>query len=102
MRIKVKGLTEQISFRIDDADAEYAAAEAKKFGLSPHALARRIFLEWLHDTERDEVREALHELREAIIQQRADLKEAAIAILCDAGRLEVDQARRWVESRLFQ
>jgi hypothetical protein len=90
-----------IGFRIEEGDAEAAKIEAQKFGISPHALAKQVFLEWLNDTERFELREALEHLREEVIKQKADLKEAMIAVLCDAGKLEEAEAREWVESRFF-
>jgi hypothetical protein len=42
------------------------------------------------------------ELASEVRKQRSDLKEALIAVLCDAGKLEEREAREWLESRLFQ
>ena len=109
MRKRENELTEQTSFRTNRETKEKADAEAEKYGMSRHELARQVFNDWLDDTERDEIREALDHLTQAVrkleeelSQQRADLKQALIALLCDAGKLEEDDARRWVEPRLFR
>ena len=91
----------QVSFRVEEEFLERAAAEARKYGVSPHELARQVFLDWLTDHRRHAVEEALAELIREVAKQRADLKESVIAILCDAGKLERREAEEWVTERLF-
>ena len=100
-----------ISFRfVDSAQdglsagelCELARAEARKYGLSPHELARQVFLDWLLDHERHALAEALGQLQEEVSKQRADLREAVICLLCDAGKAERQEAEEWVSTHLFQ
>jgi hypothetical protein len=116
MRNRETGLTAQYTFRTDRETKNKADAEAKKYGLSRHELVRKVFEEWLNDAERYELLELVRHLQEQVRhlteqlrrtrkesrKLRTDLKEAAIAILCDAGKLEEHQARTWVQSRLFK
>jgi hypothetical protein len=91
-----------ISYRLNAETARALAAEAEKLGLSSHELARRALLEWLTDQERHQVRRSLARFRNELLKLRTDLKASVIAILCDAGKLEKQDAEDWVNSRLFQ
>jgi hypothetical protein len=91
-----------ISYRLDSETAKALSAEAAKHALSSHELARRALLEWLTDQERHQVRRSLSRVRKELLKLRSDLKEAVIAILCDAGKLEKQDAEDWVTARLFQ
>jgi hypothetical protein len=95
--------TAVISYRLDTGTAGALADEAEKLGVSSHELARRVLLEWLTDQERHQLRRSLARVRTELLKLRADLKEAVIAILCDAGKIASRQdAEDWVKSRLFQ
>ena len=94
--------TAVISYRLDAETANALSAEAEKLGLSSHELARRILLEWLTDQERHHLRRSLSRVRSELLKLRADLKESVTAILCDAGKLEKEDAEAWVSSRLFK
>jgi|SRR6516162_4840872 hypothetical protein len=91
-----------ISYRIDQELSELARVEAKKYAISPHELARQVFTDWLMDQERHALAEALGQVREEVAKQRADLREAVIALLCDAGRAERADAEEWVSTHMFQ
>jgi hypothetical protein len=90
-----------VSYGLDAEAADELSAEAKKLGISPHELARRVLLDWLSDKERHATEEALADLRAEVAKLRADLKEGFVAILCDAGKLEREDAEDWVNGRLF-
>src|SRR5438552_17155311 len=94
--------TAVISYRLDSETAKALSGEAEKLGVSSHELARRALLEWLTDQERHRVRRSLSRVRNELLKLRADLKEVVIAILCDAGKLEKQDAEDWVTARLFQ
>ena len=100
-RNAAKALT-TISYRIDQELSELAKAEAKKYAISPHELARLVFTDWLMDQERHALTEALGQVREEVSKQRADLREAVICLLCDAGKAERQDAEEWVSTHLFQ
>ena len=94
--------TAVISYRLDPVAAKELSAEATKLGLtSSHELARRVLLEWLTDEERHHVRRSLAHVRKELLKLRADLKLAVIAVLCDAGKLEKQDAEDWVNAHLF-
>jgi hypothetical protein len=95
--------TTVISYRLDPEAAKALSAEAQKLGLaSAHELARRVLLEWLTDQERHHLRQSLSRLHKDVLKLREDLKQAVIAILCDAGKLEKEDAEDWVNRTLFQ
>ena len=91
-----------VSYRLDPQAAGELAVEAKKLGISPHELARRVLLDWLSDQDRHATEQALAELRAEVAKVRADLREAVIALLADAGRCSREDAEDWVNGRLFQ
>lgn len=91
-----------VSYRLDSEAAAELSGEAKNLGISPHELARRVLLDWLSDHERHATVQALSELTAEVAKVRADLKEAMVAILCDAGRCTREDAEEWVSGRLFQ
>jgi hypothetical protein len=90
-----------VGYRLDSEAAAELSAEAKKLGISPHELARQVLLDWLSDKERHATEKALSELRAEVAKLRADLKEGFVALLCDAGKLEREDAEDWVNGRLF-
>ena len=91
-----------VSYRLGPEATGELAAEAKKLGVSPHELARRVLLDWLSDHDRHATEQALAELRAEVAKVRADLREAVIALLADAGRCSREDAEDWVNGRLFQ
>jgi hypothetical protein len=110
MKAKPAKASTTISFRFVDLDneeglsaeelADLARAEAQKYGISAHELARQVFLDWLMDHERHAVAEALGQVQEELSKQRADLREAVICLLCDAGKAERQDAEEWVSTHL--
>lgn len=91
-----------VSYRLDPEAADELSAEAKRLGISPHELARRVLLDWLSDHDRHATEQALAELRAEVAKVRADLREAVIALLADAGRCTREDAEDWVNGRLFR
>jgi hypothetical protein len=94
--------TAVISYRLDPEAAKALSAEATNLGLtSSHELARRVLLEWLTDEERHYLRRSLAHVRKELLKLRADLKQAVIAVLCDSGKLQKQDAEDWVNAHLF-
>ena len=92
----------QVGFRLNEEAARLLFEEAQGRGVSSHELARWVLLHWLTDQERHRLRRALSSLRKEVLKQRADLKQAVIAILCDAGKVERQDAEDWVNRHLFK
>lgn len=93
----------QIGFRLDEQAAQNLYEEALKYGYSPHELARQIVTDFLADGERQRLRADFSALKEQVLQMREDLKEAVIAVLCDAGKIENPSlARQWVSEKFFK
>ena len=92
-----------IGFRLDTEFTAEAEARARKLGLSVHELAYKIFVEWLTGRDGGKVAAAMRKLHEELSKLRSDLREATVALLCDAGKVESrDDAQDWVNTTLFK
>jgi hypothetical protein len=69
---------------------------------SRNLAARRLLIESLHDTARDELREELAEIRHTLATMREDLATACVALLTRQQPVSREQAEAWVRENLLE
>jgi hypothetical protein len=92
----------QVGFRLDEFHGRLLAAEARRRGLSPGECARAIVTESLTDSVRGQLLDQVSEVRQAVGRLRDALATAVVAILTDAGKAEVEEAREFVRDHLLK
>lgn len=91
--------TVTVGFRLPRVYARILAEQAERHGLSPGAFARLLVIEAIADADRLRVFDELAVVRQAVDRVAANLETAAVALLCDAGKADVSQARTFVAER---
>lgn len=94
--------TVSLTFRFPSEFVEALDEQAKRRGETRHTAARRLVIEALHDTARDELRGEFAELRQTLALLREDLATACVALLTRQQPVSREQAEAWVRDNLLQ
>lgn len=89
-----------VSFRLPPEYARLLNDQAVRDGLSRGALARLLVIEALADADRLRLFEEVAAVRHALARLKRLLRTATVALLCDAGKAELDEARGFVASAM--
>jgi hypothetical protein len=92
----------QVGFRLDEFHGRLLAAEARRRQMSPGECARALVTEAITDSVRGQLLDQVGELRQAVVRLRDSLATAVVAILTDAGKAEVEEAREFVRDHLLR
>jgi hypothetical protein len=92
----------QVGFRLDDFHGRLLAKAARDRDLSPGEYARAVVTEALTDAARQRLLDEVAEVRREVGRLRDALATAVVALLTDAGKAEVDEAREFVRDHLLK
>src|SRR5262245_9976279 len=97
---KMREPTEPVAFRLPKRYRDKLAKEGAPYGLSLHEYARRIVMEVLDDEKHMRLLTEFIEVREALARLDGNLKVGVVALLADAGKAEVGEAKEWAKRNL--
>jgi len=92
-----------IAFKLEDKWSQALISQAPQVkNLSRHMFAKHIVIEFLKDSEREEIKDELVKLRREVNRLRQDNARAVAALLIKAGKIHSsDEAKAWVEQNFF-
>ena len=94
--------TDSVSFRLPAPIAKELATSAETHRTTPNRRARDLVNAGLENTETEELRRELLEIRTTLDKLREDLATAVTALLVNAGKTQTDEAKEWVRRTLLR
>jgi len=97
-------LPQTVSFRLPDVYMTQLLKRAESARMSPGEFVRQVLVDYLEDTEREQLEDGMRELHSSLVLFREDFHTTveALLVLAGAGTVKPLEAQAWVKDRLKQ